>query len=132
MVRRRSRVPAPERNPPGDAAEGRNGGGDRGGNSRTSGRRRGVAADRDGARRQEGRPSGGAARRAHRRADGRLNQPIFYDILTFDILEPGDNMAATIIDSRIFGNIFSSDAMRDVWSDENRTAKYIEVERALA
>ena len=41
-------------------------------------------------------------------------------------------MAATIIDSRIFGNIFSSDAMRNVWSDENRTAKYIEVERALA
>ncbi|MEO8132782.1 MAG: adenylosuccinate lyase family protein [Betaproteobacteria bacterium] len=41
-------------------------------------------------------------------------------------------MAATIIDSRIFGNIFSSAAMRRVWSDENRTAKYIEVERALA
>src|SRR5437773_12056627 len=41
-------------------------------------------------------------------------------------------MAATIIDSRIFGNIFSSDAMRQVWSDENRTAKYVEIERALA
>jgi len=41
-------------------------------------------------------------------------------------------MAATIIDSRIFGTIFSSDAMRHVWSDENRTAKYLEVERALA
>lgn len=41
-------------------------------------------------------------------------------------------MAATIIDSRIFGNIFSSDAMRHVWSDENRTARYLEVERALA
>ena len=41
-------------------------------------------------------------------------------------------MAATIIDSRIFGNIFSTDAMRNVWSDENRTAKYIEIEKALA
>ena len=41
-------------------------------------------------------------------------------------------MPATVIDSRIFGNIFSSDAMRHVWSDENRTAKYVEIERALA
>ncbi|HUP29162.1 MAG TPA: adenylosuccinate lyase family protein, partial [Usitatibacter sp.] len=41
-------------------------------------------------------------------------------------------MGAGIIDSRIFGNIFSSDAMRRVWSDENRTAKYLEFERALA
>src|SRR5436190_11222754 len=41
-------------------------------------------------------------------------------------------MAATIIDSRIFHNMFSSGAMREVWSDENRTAKYIDVERALA
>jgi len=41
-------------------------------------------------------------------------------------------MGATIIDSRIFGNIFSTDAMRRVWSDEHRTAKYVEIERALA
>ena len=41
-------------------------------------------------------------------------------------------MPAGIIDSRIFGNIFSTDAMRRVWSDENRTACYLEVERALA
>lgn len=41
-------------------------------------------------------------------------------------------MAATIIDSTIFQGIFSTDAMRHVWSDENRTAKYIEIERALA
>jgi 3-carboxy-cis,cis-muconate cycloisomerase len=41
-------------------------------------------------------------------------------------------MSATIIDSRIFGNIFSTDAMRAVWSDENRTAQYIAFERALA
>jgi 3-carboxy-cis,cis-muconate cycloisomerase len=40
--------------------------------------------------------------------------------------------AATIIDSRIFGNIFGSEAMRRVWSDENRTARYLEFERALA
>ncbi len=41
-------------------------------------------------------------------------------------------MAATIIDSRIFGNIFGTEAMRRVWSDENRTAKYVDIERALA
>jgi len=46
--------------------------------------------------------------------------------------EGNTSMAATIIDSRIFGNIFSTDAMRGVWSDENRTAKYVEIERALA
>jgi 3-carboxy-cis,cis-muconate cycloisomerase len=50
------------------------------------------------------------------------------------ILPPGVEviMGTTIIDSRIFGNIFSSDAMRHVWSDENRTAKYLEIEKALA
>ena len=41
-------------------------------------------------------------------------------------------MAASIIDSQIFGNIFSSEAMRRIWSDENRTAKYLDFERALA
>lgn len=41
-------------------------------------------------------------------------------------------MAATIIDSRIFGDIFSDARMRHVWSDENRTAKYLDIERALA
>ena len=41
-------------------------------------------------------------------------------------------MAATIIDSSVFRNIFSSEAMRQVWSDENRTAKYLDIERALA
>jgi 3-carboxy-cis,cis-muconate cycloisomerase len=41
-------------------------------------------------------------------------------------------MAASIIDSSIFQGIFTSDAMRRVWSDENRTAKYVEIERALA
>ncbi len=41
-------------------------------------------------------------------------------------------MGATLIDSAIFGDIFSTPAMRRVWSDENRTAKYLEIEKALA
>ncbi len=41
-------------------------------------------------------------------------------------------MASTLIDSAIFQGIFSSDAMRAVWSDENRTRKYLDIERALA
>ena len=41
-------------------------------------------------------------------------------------------MAASIIDSSIFQGIFSSDEMRQVWSDENRTSKYVDIERALA
>ncbi|MDP2004384.1 MAG: adenylosuccinate lyase family protein [Rubrivivax sp.] len=41
-------------------------------------------------------------------------------------------MGSTIIDSAIFQGIFSSDAMRGVWSDTHRTQKYLEVERALA
>ena len=41
-------------------------------------------------------------------------------------------MSATIIDSKIFGDMFSDAAMRQVWSDENRTAKYLDIERALA
>jgi 3-carboxy-cis,cis-muconate cycloisomerase len=41
-------------------------------------------------------------------------------------------MSATIIDSSIFGNIFSSEAMRKVWSDDSRTEKYVAIERALA
>lgn len=41
-------------------------------------------------------------------------------------------MSATIIDSKIFGDMFSDAAMRQVWSDEIRTAKYLDIERALA
>lgn len=41
-------------------------------------------------------------------------------------------MASTIIDSAIFQGIFSSDAMRQLWSDENRTQKYLDIESALA
>ncbi|MDE2565787.1 MAG: 3-carboxy-cis,cis-muconate cycloisomerase, partial [Burkholderiales bacterium] len=41
-------------------------------------------------------------------------------------------MASTLIDSAIFQGIFSSDEMRQVWSDENRTQKYLDIEAALA
>src|SRR3954462_7649561 len=41
-------------------------------------------------------------------------------------------MSATIIDSAIFQGIFCSDEMRHVWSDENRTQKYLDIEAALA
>ncbi|MDE2120205.1 MAG: 3-carboxy-cis,cis-muconate cycloisomerase [Betaproteobacteria bacterium] len=41
-------------------------------------------------------------------------------------------MASSIIDSSIFQGIFSTDEMRQVWSDENRTQKYLDIERALA
>ena len=36
-------------------------------------------------------------------------------------------MPASIIDSKIFGDMFSDAPMRQVWSDENRTAKYLGV-----
>jgi 3-carboxy-cis,cis-muconate cycloisomerase len=41
-------------------------------------------------------------------------------------------MAATAIDSQILGNNFSTEAMRRVFSDENRVRKYLEFETALA
>src|SRR5258708_40033106 len=41
-------------------------------------------------------------------------------------------MAPTLIDSAIFGDIFSTDSMRRVWSDGNRTQKYLDIESALA
>src|SRR5919205_406972 len=41
-------------------------------------------------------------------------------------------MPSTIIDSAIFANLFGTQAMRAVWSDENRTRKYLEIEAALA
>jgi 3-carboxy-cis,cis-muconate cycloisomerase len=47
-------------------------------------------------------------------------------------IEKETSMAASVIDSSIFQGIFTTDAMRQVWSDENRTAKYVEIERALA
>lgn len=41
-------------------------------------------------------------------------------------------MGSTAIDSLIFRNIFSTDAMRRIWSDENRIQKYLDIEAALA
>lgn len=41
-------------------------------------------------------------------------------------------MPATVFDSRIFRNIFTTEAMRAVWSDENRVQKYLDFEAALA
>jgi 3-carboxy-cis,cis-muconate cycloisomerase len=41
-------------------------------------------------------------------------------------------MPSSIIDSHIFQGIFTSDEMRSVWSDENRTQYYLDVEAALA
>jgi 3-carboxy-cis,cis-muconate cycloisomerase len=42
------------------------------------------------------------------------------------------NMSATAIDSIVFRNIFSTEAMRWVFSDENRVQKYLDFEAALA
>src|SRR5215470_792996 len=41
-------------------------------------------------------------------------------------------MPATALDSLIFGDIFSTPEMRQVFSDENRTACYLAIEAALA
>jgi 3-carboxy-cis,cis-muconate cycloisomerase len=42
------------------------------------------------------------------------------------------HMSATVIDSAIYRNIFSTEAMRAVLSDENRIQKYLDFEAALA
>ncbi len=39
---------------------------------------------------------------------------------------------ATAIDSTIYRDIFSTDAMRQVWSDQARIQRYLDVEKALA
>jgi len=41
-------------------------------------------------------------------------------------------MPATLIDSLLFGDVFSTAAMRGVWADENRVAQYLAFEAALA
>ena len=41
-------------------------------------------------------------------------------------------MPSTAIDSPVFGNLFGTHPMREVWSDESRTRKYLEIEAALA
>ena len=41
-------------------------------------------------------------------------------------------MPASVIDSPVFGNMFGTQPMREVWSDENRTRRYLDIEAALA
>src|SRR6202051_137769 len=41
-------------------------------------------------------------------------------------------MPSTILDSAVFRDIFTTPAMRAVWSDENRIQKYLDFEAALA
>jgi 3-carboxy-cis,cis-muconate cycloisomerase len=41
-------------------------------------------------------------------------------------------MPASIFDSSVFRDIFTTPAMRQVWSDENRVQKYLDFEAALA
>ncbi|HWF37259.1 MAG TPA: 3-carboxy-cis,cis-muconate cycloisomerase [Candidatus Acidoferrales bacterium] len=41
-------------------------------------------------------------------------------------------MGSTAVDSLIFRDIFSTEAMRRIWSDENRIQKYLDIEIALA
>ncbi len=41
-------------------------------------------------------------------------------------------MPATIIDSVVFRNIFTTEAMREIFSDENRVQKYLDFEAAVA
>jgi 3-carboxy-cis,cis-muconate cycloisomerase len=41
-------------------------------------------------------------------------------------------MPSTILDSTVFRDIFTTPAMREVWSDENRVQKYLDFEAALA
>src|SRR5439155_18633144 len=41
-------------------------------------------------------------------------------------------MPSTVVASAIFQGVFSTDEMRHIWSDENRTQKYLDVEAALA
>ena len=41
-------------------------------------------------------------------------------------------MASTVVDSPLLQDLFSTDAMRRVWSDETRVQRYLDVEGALA
>ena len=41
-------------------------------------------------------------------------------------------MPSTILDSAVFRDIFTTEAMRNVFSDENRVQKYLDFEAALA
>jgi len=39
---------------------------------------------------------------------------------------------ATAIDSEIYRDIFSTNAMREVWSDQSRIQRYLDFEKALS
>ena len=41
-------------------------------------------------------------------------------------------MPSTILDSAVFRDIFTTEAMRNVFSDESRVQKYLDFEAALA
>ena len=41
-------------------------------------------------------------------------------------------MPSTLLDSAVFRDIFTTPAMRNVFSDENRVQKYLDFEKALA
>jgi 3-carboxy-cis,cis-muconate cycloisomerase len=41
-------------------------------------------------------------------------------------------MPTSLIDSVVFRDIFSTEPMRRVWSDENRTQRYLDIEAAFA
>ena len=41
-------------------------------------------------------------------------------------------MPSTILDSAVFRDIFTTEPMRKVWSDETRVQKYLDFEAALA
>ncbi|MBP2657402.1 MAG: adenylosuccinate lyase, partial [Firmicutes bacterium] len=41
-------------------------------------------------------------------------------------------MASTTIDSQIFGILFSTDKMREIFSDKNMVQKWLDTEAALA
>lgn len=45
---------------------------------------------------------------------------------------PNLNTMASIIDSQIFGNVFSTPEISAIWSDRNRTLQYLKFEAALA
>jgi adenylosuccinate lyase len=54
-------------------------------------------------------------------------------------LNNGENMSsqsthpnATVIDSDVYSDIFSTSAMRDVWSDRSRVQYYLDFEKAVA
>ena len=58
-------------------------------------------------------------------AASRATTPIVYQ-------ENCAHALASLIDSAVFRDIFATEAMRQVWSDDNRMQKYLDFEAALA